>query len=239
MVGEVVADESELGFAEGQTFVIEYVDAGGRPSTRVITVRDVFGPGGDKPMLFAYCHTRKAMRNFRVDRIKTIADLNGEIYEDPAGFLVQALGMSEFGAADVGLDYRAEELVDAWPAMRKRIRVPATLLATISHADGEADITEINMMMRYCLELCPDLPTDRQLEKNLFNYLRRMRPSESMVNKALGVVGGFSHEEKADFLVACRELIEADGEVHPMEIEMLDAMSQDLIGIGLDGWIER
>lgn len=87
-------DEStELGYAEGQTFGIEYVDARGRPSTRQITVWDIQASSAGDILLYARCHKREAMRSFRVDRIKAVIDIDGEIHEPPDQFLADVFGI--------------------------------------------------------------------------------------------------------------------------------------------------
>src|SRR5690606_19646165 len=79
--------KQSLGFAEGQSFAIEYVDAAGRPSSRRITVYDIQMTSSGVPCLYARCHERGAMRSFRVDRIKYCIDYDGEVFDDVPAFL--------------------------------------------------------------------------------------------------------------------------------------------------------
>ena len=68
-----------LGLAVG----IEYVDAASAFSRRTITVRKV-RPGLESHVVVAWCHTRRAVRTFRVDRIKALIDARtGQVEDDP------------------------------------------------------------------------------------------------------------------------------------------------------------
>lgn len=80
---------------------IAYVDAKGDRSQRRITVRHLI----DAPptMLFAFCHERRAPRNFRLDRIAEVADAaTGEVH-DPAALVALLTGA---GVATIDPDVR-------------------------------------------------------------------------------------------------------------------------------------
>ena len=74
--------------------LIEYVDAEGEATRRAITVVG-FGSGQYAPGFMAYCHLRKAMRIFRLDRVEAVIDDDGEIHEDvPTFFRELGIGRS-------------------------------------------------------------------------------------------------------------------------------------------------
>jgi hypothetical protein len=83
-----------LEYADGQCFMIEYVDSKGRGSSRRITVYSIQGGRSGIPSLFARCHERQSTRQFRVDRIKCCIDYNGEIHNDVPRFLMENFGMA-------------------------------------------------------------------------------------------------------------------------------------------------
>lgn len=228
--------EIQLGYAEGQSFIIEYVDAGGNPSTRRITVWDIQEGRGGMPLLYAYCHERNAERSFRVDRIQNIVDLDGVVHEAPAEFLVECFGMSAALAGAVGSAGQAQTSEKAWRSMRHRMRHPAMLLATLSHADGYLHPGELGVATQYCLGLCKDLRPGEELHDKTQSYIRRIRPKPDALDAAIREVCNFAPHEVIQFLVACRDLVEADGDVHPREIECLEALAVDLTGVGLSGY---
>jgi hypothetical protein len=65
----------------GYCCIITYGDARGRLSQRRVTCQRLSSAGGVL-YIYAYCHERGALRQFRVDRIESIADLHGEVLED-------------------------------------------------------------------------------------------------------------------------------------------------------------
>ena len=71
------------GIAEGQTFMIEYMDSNGDVSTRRITVLEVVTNKRGDPSLKARCHERKALRRFRIDSILSCIDIDGEVHDLP------------------------------------------------------------------------------------------------------------------------------------------------------------
>lgn len=64
---------TELETVSGLAVIIEYENAKGERATRLVTCRrlDVHA---DKKYLFAFCHSREAVRQFRIDRIREIFD---------------------------------------------------------------------------------------------------------------------------------------------------------------------
>src|SRR6185503_13967184 len=67
--------------------VIAYRDAKGQQSVRRITCQQIISAGGHA-YLNAFCHERRARRQFRVDRIAQLIDIHtGEVTDDPGRFL--------------------------------------------------------------------------------------------------------------------------------------------------------
>jgi len=66
---------SSVAAVGGLSVVIEYADAKGATSQRLVTCRSL-SVRADKQYLSAYCHHRKSPRTFRLDRIVDIFDAN-------------------------------------------------------------------------------------------------------------------------------------------------------------------
>ncbi|MEM7727851.1 MAG: hypothetical protein AAF311_01105, partial [Pseudomonadota bacterium] len=81
------------GHAEGQTFGIVYEDAKGNLTERYITVWSI-KPGPHCLILNARCNLRERMRTFRVDRIDSVFDYDGEVY-DVYPFLEETFGIEK------------------------------------------------------------------------------------------------------------------------------------------------
>lgn len=82
----------------GAAFGMSYRDSAGRYSRRWVTVRSIDVYDGT---LIAYCWKRRALRTFRLDRVKDVVDGAGEILSADTFF--EGLGIhlpSHFDAAD-------------------------------------------------------------------------------------------------------------------------------------------
>ncbi|ABC63536.1 WYL domain-containing protein [Erythrobacter litoralis] len=79
----------ELGSLSGLGLVIEYENSKGEKSQRVITCRQL-SVEAEKHYLKAYCHHRKALRTFRLDRVVDIFDpTTGESLSPVQAFFAQ------------------------------------------------------------------------------------------------------------------------------------------------------
>ncbi len=63
----------ELESISGLAIIIEYVNSKGEKTTRAVTCRKLI-LNGDNHYVTGFCHTKKALRQFRVDRINEIFD---------------------------------------------------------------------------------------------------------------------------------------------------------------------
>ena len=69
---------------------IEYIDYAGKKTKRKITIMRVTACGSGWVYLESYCHTAKAARTFRADRVAAFIDKDG-VVSDPRSFVVGEL----------------------------------------------------------------------------------------------------------------------------------------------------
>jgi hypothetical protein len=136
---EIDSDADPLGSAEGQSFMIEYVDSKGQSSRRRITVYDIVGGRAGIPCLRARCHERNATRQFRVDRIRCCIDFDGEVHDDVAKFMAETFGMPIL----VAQSRATAETEDRWSSIVAFLRSDAVLLAALSRVDGAVKSSEV------------------------------------------------------------------------------------------------
>jgi len=231
-------NENNLGHAEAQTFGIEYVNAAGVESRRLITVFDIKMPN-DMPLLQARCHNSKRTKCFRIDRIETIFDVDGEVFAVES-FLIENFGMhSELAALSRGLSDKQkghhDECIKTWNDIRDSIKNQALLLSALALADNKMCESEIDQAIRYfnlCCSKRGHILTDNVIEK-LRRYFKRMRPSEARILNALDDIAELAPDQKNDFIVACAKMIAADRVITPEENAMLEEFSEALTGIAL------
>lgn len=220
---------ASLGDAEGQSFIIEYVDSKGRSSLRRVTVWSIEAGSGGMPCLYAKCHERQAMRQFRVDRIKSCADFDGEVYLDVMAFLAECFGNEIVAASS------AASSPSRWSSILDMVRPDAVLLACVSYADGHAHVREAE-------EICDYLSFVAEAEIGMLTpveisalerHVKRLRPSDAMISRALEEVSALDGRRKERLLRACVAVMDADGRRHQGERQAIQDLAYELTGASI------
>lgn len=216
---------------EGQSFIIEYMDGRGQLSQRRISVWGIDEGSEGIPRLVARCHEQQATRRFRIDRIRSVISLDGEVFDDVGAYLADRLGLE--GAPDAIARAPRPGLSPAWPKMLELCRPYAILLGALSVADGRKIQVEIDAAADFCVWLCrkaglePDEP-----ERQAFGaFMKGMRPAEMSVVTALDALMSEEPETLTAFARAGRAVIEADGVLHPAEVALLNEIARELFGV--------
>ncbi len=223
-----LAEYEDLGFAEGQSFIIEYLDSAGKASTRRITVFAIVAGVGGIPCLLARCHERKAQRQFRVDRIQCCIDYDGEVFADVPQFLTDNFGMA------IELSSRsAAEL--RWKQIQGQIRHDATLLAALSRSDGNVVDAETNAATAHLVKQAEAegfMLDDAEIVA-IHRYVGRLRPNEQAILRALDFLAGAGQRRIQRLLLAAAAVMDADGRRHASEVALINAIAEDLIGTSI------
>lgn len=222
-------DGEVLGYAEGQTFMIEYRDAKGATSRRRITVFDIISGSAGIPALRARCHERKATRQFRVDRIVCCIDYSGEIHDDVASFLHENFGMGSASASAREDDATAS----MWPRVLEVIRDDAILLSAMAKADGSFSDAELHTIVDYLsgrVERSVKFLTPREVEA-IRAYVRRLRPGAESLSRSVNNIIQQGSSRIEEILRAKVRVMDADGRRHPQEVELLNRIANEFIGV--------
>lgn len=228
---EADASGGEIGYAEGQTFMIEYVDGAGKRSRRRITVWHIEKSGRDQvPALYAKCHERNAMRMFRVDRIAARIDYDGVVHEDVPAFLSDSFGMSLPMA-------RAKENPDGrrWNLIVGAIRTETVLLSAMARCDGHMVASEIETILVYLakrVERSGPMLLDSDISR-IDQYVSRPRPTPRSIAAALAEASQFDPDEIRHLLIAAARVMDADEARHPAEVRLLNLVARELLGTTL------
>lgn len=239
---EIVLDEFDdptqdaadhLGHAEGQSFLIEYRDSAGRRSARRITVWGIVAGANGVPSLIARCHERQAQRQFRIDRIVSVVDYDGEVFEDVPAFLVENFGMSHLLAGRRGDDAMGRDRV--WSDVLEAIRHDAVILSALARSDGKAVAVEVDAAADHLSQLAErnGAMLDEAQILAIYRYANRLRPTEEAIVRALRFLQQQSPQHVKRLLIASAAIIDADGLRHPNEIALLNAVAEDLLGVPL------
>lgn len=237
-----------LGEAEGQTFMIEYRDTSGHVTRRRISVWDIQESTNGRPCLIARCHERKAQRTFRVDRIQCCIDLDGEVFEDVPRFLHETFGMALHVARGDHPTSPTRTAIPAAPiqqkspdksekqhfaAYRSKIRHQCALFSAMTLVDGDRNPAQFDISAKYCADFLKQagtpLPSDH--DRDLLKYLRGQRPSERQIARAIEEIRSFDPKDLIAVLQTCADLMDADGTRAPEEVDLLNELSVELIGV--------
>lgn len=215
-----------IGYAEGQSFVIEYLDSANRPSTRRVTVWSIVAGSNGVPCLFAYCHERKAKRQFRVDRIQCFIDYDGEVFQEVPKFLADNFGM------DIALAMKTSDVDRRWNGILENIRHNAVILAALARSDGRIASEEIDEAERYLTALAErsGIMLDVGDVSSIRRYVSRLRPTEEAIMKALDQLSDRDPGQIKRLLMAAMRVVDADGHRHPREMALINAIAEDLTG---------
>lgn len=219
-----------LGSAEGQSFIIEYVDSTGKSSTRRITVWSLSTGVGGVPCLIARCHERQAQRTFRCDRIRCFVDYDGEVFDDVPAFLSQNFGMS------LGMASRKDPNSEKrWAQILGRVKHDAVLLSALARVDGQTLAVETDAAtnhLAWFAEMDGIMLEDAEIVA-LHRYLNRLRPTEQAIMRAIHETSTRERRHIERMLMAAAAVIDADGMRHPREVALINAMAGELIGTSI------
>lgn len=225
----------------GTVFGIEYEDAEKNITFRRISMRHFVCRRGKHALLSAHCFERDAIRSFRVDRIQSVIDEYGEVFE-PEAFFEDELGVSledmreEFTYSDESeYNPRLMKVLPVRPmlpgvAQRATCRDGIRVLVAVGRSDRDFSDLEIAVILAFIENeaalsgvTCADKDTVA-----LRAYLKRMRPDEKVFSECLERLSRSDFDKKGRFLRALRSVINADGQVHQAEVELITRIERQL-----------
>ena len=230
---EAIGTDTKLGYADGQSFMIEYVDSEGQPSTRRIAVWGIQRGAQSVPILAALCHERQAARSFRTDRVKAVIDYDGTVHEPPTSFFADVFGMPMDAASRTQYSPTvSEDEIVFRGQIRSLVRQEAVLLAGVSHSDGGMIPSEISVIVNYLAGRCANagLPLG-QTERNwLYDYVKRLLPDETTIELVFEEALDPQPGEAEELISACWAIIQADGNIDDAEVQLLNEICVELTG---------
>lgn len=228
---EVDPDTDPLGYAEGQSFMIEYTDVKGQRSRRRITVYDIVAGRNGIPCLRARCHERKATRQFRIDRIQCCIDFDGEVHDDVPEFMAETFGMP----IRVARTRETDESENRWPSIVALLRNDAVLLSSLSRVDGTLKSSEVDEALVHLANIVERnnvFLTEAEV-CSIRTYIKRLRPNSEAIIRSLVGIRNSGPDHVRRFLITAKKVIEADAVLHTSEIALINDIARELIGVEL------
>lgn len=217
--------------ADGQSFVIDYVDHAGNESHRRISVWAVQRNLDGVPILIAKCHERQATRAFRVDRISAVTDFDGTRREPLSAFFRETFGFvwprNDAPPPPEAMEDGRRNLIRA---LVRRAGVP--LLVALARADGEIGAAEVEEMVFFAERACADAGIDLTGAERawLSVYVGRLRPTAETIDATLDMLLESGGETIAAVLKAGLRVTRADGALRTDELDLLDTYCFALTG---------
>lgn len=214
----------------GMAFGIVYVDASGERSERRITCHGIETKNG-LVYINAYCHERRAPRQFRVDRLISATDWRtGEIFEGAERFLEMLAACGAVDAGQAVATVASAEGADQRRAMN-RCRDGIRILTFLARCDGHFHPTERAVIGRYCDARCrgyDDLEPLRYDLNKMLAYADRQYPDSEVFFACLDRVVGAAESGRHVRLIAesAAALIDADGTISEAEFEFANELRE-------------
>ena len=212
---------------------IEYCAANGELTRRRITMRRIEF-NCSVPSLYAFCHERRAIRQFRTDRIKCFITADGEVIE-PNNFW-KSIGV-DFDAIEYTPQKRCGETSET-NRTKRMLRDQIRILAALSRADGNMRDEEVKAIIEYIeIEVEWDrIDLSEETIAELKAYIKRLRPTAEKVSESLfrlfeepkGKKRIYAKELER-FMRAAKNVIDADGVLHETEVEFYNGMADSAL----------
>jgi hypothetical protein len=181
----------------------------------------------------AYCHERKADRTFRFDRIISIIDADGVVYEAEAFFrdelkidwaaylnvqrpMISARAAGSPTGRTVSRRRATAQSVSCEKpglAQRRVARDGTRVLTALARADGHLHAKELAVIMAYIEETCEQhgVCMGEEDRAALVPYLKRQRPDEEVLDSCLEAIAASEAKHQKRFLEYTMRLADADG----------------------------
>jgi hypothetical protein len=228
-----VLDESPD--AEGQSFVICYINAEGVRSVRRITVWALKRTPESRILLHARCAETREVMSFRADRIKYCMDMNGDVFEPPAAFLAGIFGLNVPDALLLASTSSAPAgvwppLDQAYCTLRQQLRHELTLLVAMAQSDGQVSVSETGAITSFARHRAERLGIDldeSRVEK-FHGLVRRLRPTGDQIRAAIDEIAARPPKVQMEIMQACQDIMLADDHVHTGELHLLEQIQSEL-----------
>jgi|GEM_PF-2198376 len=224
---EPIADLDD-GAVGGLTFAMEYRDSKNVVSRRRVTVNGFRGSTDGNYLMRAFCHERKAVRSFRTDRIVSVIDWDGVIWE-PVDFFSD-LGIN-LPLPACGMAMTRTVKAKAGEVQREACVDELCILAALSHSDGELHACEVERILDFAADACDrkGIGFDESDRSALDRYVRRLKPDINTIAKSLIRLKA-RQDPAADKRLACAmvAVMDADDHQSPEEIAFISEVLNEL-----------
>ena len=230
----------------GTVFAIEYEDSKKNATRRRISLGAVKADDKGRVYLQAFCLERRAVRSFRLDRVRSVIDVDGEVHDTPRYFRdILRIDVPEevFTASEAPLPrMQSATVAQASGALADtRFSVPGRaqrhaarnglrILSALARSDGFMDDAELEVILDYIAHRADfdGINMDEADRAALLPYLRRQYPTTDVLSRCLEAVEEESPSQQRLLIRHAIQLIDADGVQDPAEFDLLLRIQKQL-----------
>jgi WYL domain len=225
-LGPDSADAADLGDA---FCLLEYCDSSGEESSRRVSMRSLKESAGHI-YLTAFCFERKALRQFRLDRITAMISEDGEVLDPAAYFALHGVQLRLQTEAEIKA---AKDAARTLAAMRPGL----VMITAVARADRNVHRAEIDAAQTYAerelvamnREGMLDVQPSIQLLDAMNREIALMRPLAPTLKAQALCICDWSEARLGRLRRAIVETVVADGRILPSELDMVAELDR-LIG---------
>ena len=224
------AGEDDMGYqgeklVGGETVIMKYRDGSGAVSSRRITVYRV-----DEIHIRSWCHENDSFQTFLKDRVLSLADLEGEEFDNLEEMLPVILN-KDFDAVvqqcnDITVPHHEQSQLK-----RHMILPEIILLRALARVDGRAHRSENRVIMNYLTSRLGEMDTELSVHEQEIadRWIRRIYPEEFEIEASVPRLNKLSKDGLKKFLGACKDIITADGKILMEEVELYEKLGHAII----------
>lgn len=192
---------------------IRYTDSNGKMTERVVDVRECDTWASDG-YLNGFCHTRGAIRTFRLDRIESAIDVEtGELIHNLNDYADKKYEESPVAAVDKLFETHSDAL---------------RVLFYIAKADGRFTAKEKDIYLDYCRNVHPDDRLNTQIIDSALKWVDI--PSAHSYKVICGKLAKLDDPTKAAILEAADAMVSTQKTISPEEELAIDYMKKRFAG---------
>ncbi|PCI05929.1 MAG: hypothetical protein COB78_04975 [Hyphomicrobiales bacterium] len=210
----------------GETVIMKYRDGVGVVLSRRITVYRV-----DETHIRSWCHESDSFQIFPKDQVLSLADLNGEEFDNLEEMLPVILN-KDFDIVDRQCNEITVPHLEQSQLKRHLVLPEIILLRALARVDGRADKSENRIIMSYLTNRLGEMGTELSTheKESADRWIKRIYPEEFEIEAAVPRLNKLSKEGLKKFLSACKDIITADGKIMMEEVELYEKLGHAIIG---------
>ena len=227
---EPSAENDEQGYSGeklvgGETVIMKYRDGAGVVSSRRITVYRV-----DETHIRSWCHESDSFQTFLKDQVVSLADLDGEEFDNLEEILPVILN-KDFDIVDRQCNETTVPNQDQSQLKRHMILPEIILLRALARVDGRADKSENRIIVDYLTTRLGEMDTELSTheKESADRWIKRIYPEEFEIEAAVPRLNKLSKEGLKKFLSAAKNIITADGKIMMEEVELYETIGHAII----------